>query len=63
MALSPLLWVPETQVFMRLAEDAYPPLLCRIQLAQSFPASQLSSSHWCIAWNGITPILLLATSN
>jgi len=50
MALSPLVWVPEVQVSKRLAEDAYSPLRCPTQLAQSAESVALVQ-----AWNGVTP--------
>jgi len=40
----------EAQVFMRPAEDAYPPLHCPTQLAQSPLAESLALVHgleWC----------------
>jgi len=40
------LWVPEAQVIMRPAIDAYPPLQWLTQLTQSLLASQLSTLHW-----------------
>jgi len=46
-------------MFMRPAEDAYP-LLSLTQLTQSLLASLLSPSHWCVTWNGVTPILSLS---
>jgi len=54
MALSPLLWAPEVQASKRSAEDAAP--RCPIQLALSHLASQQSTLHWYMAWNGVTPI-------
>jgi len=41
---------------MPFAEDAHPPPHCRTQLTLSPLASQLSSLHWYMAWNGVTPI-------
>jgi len=56
MALSPLLWAPEVRVYMRSARHARPPPRCPAWLALSFLASRLSPLHWCMAWNGVTPI-------
>jgi len=53
MALSSLLWVPESQMFMRPAEDAYHPSLPWLsQLAHSpsFSVESLALMHsleWC----------------
>jgi len=52
MALDPLLWAPEVQMYNRPAEDAYPPR-CPTQLALSPLASQLSPLHWYMAWKYI----------
>jgi len=41
---------------MQSAEDAHLPPHCPTQLALSSVASQLSTLHWYMAWNGVTPI-------
>jgi len=52
MAMSPLFWVPEAQVFTLPAEDAYLPLLCRTQLTQS-PLRSFSAEFLALVVYGL----------